>query len=348
MKREEPVQIDHVYTWVNAADPEMKALRERYAPEIKTDRAYRVGSARFADNGELYLSIKLAKHFLPFVRNTYIVGAGKRPEWLDEFDESVMYINEQDLIPASVWPVFQSDVAESYIYKIPGLSEHYVYSNDDYFFARVQRPEYFFPAEGRTRVGLAPWPVAVGPTPVYRTMEENGVRALSNRGRTHPYTAPPSSLLNRAGLRTMKKHLGRRLSLAKRGLPMVNAISHVSQPFLKSHWQDFRDSFEEELQLLEGSRFRHERSIPVNFLYHHYLQNREVTTFYLALQDRLLLRTYDDDSRQRLRHEILGGNGLVDRFCLNDAPVPEEDGWHEYVSSLINDLMEEKRPELKT
>ncbi|WP_367891009.1 hypothetical protein [uncultured Dialister sp.] len=41
-------------------------------------------------------------------------------------------------------PCFNSSVIEAYIWRIPSLSEHFLYGNDDMFFYKPLSPDFFF------------------------------------------------------------------------------------------------------------------------------------------------------------------------------------------------------------
>lgn len=120
------MDVDHVYTWVNPDDQELNGLRASYArKEVSSHVDYVAGPSRTRDNGELQTSLHLAAKFLPFVRNTYIFGGGEPPTWLSEFGRRVFYVPQSDMMPAAIWPMFQSSAIEAHIQRIPGLSEHY-------------------------------------------------------------------------------------------------------------------------------------------------------------------------------------------------------------------------------
>jgi hypothetical protein len=57
-------------------------------------------------------------------------------------------------------PVYNSHAVESQLHHIPGLAEHFLYSNDDMFFGRALSPTIFSPGgvtkfiEARERIGL--------------------------------------------------------------------------------------------------------------------------------------------------------------------------------------------------
>jgi len=334
------LQIDHVYTWVNPDDHALIKLRAEYAKTHVTDEAeYVAGPARTRDNGELRLSLRTAEKFMPFIRNTYIVGNGDAPDWILELGPRVIYVKQSDIIPARYYPFFHSDAIESFIYKIPGLSNRYIYSNDDFFFARPHQPSDLFDDQGRALVSLAHWPMAIGNQSIYRASEENTLRALGKQMQLPAFFSTLPSIFRDKNLRAHRRSLIEWLSLVNRNLPRVNVIGHVSQPYLKSEWEAFHDTFRDELETLFTNRFRSDQSISVNMMYMYFLNSIGKARLHFTDSDRLLNRYHSKNKRDRLRQDILTPGSHIRRFCLNDTPVPAEDGWQDYVNRLVLDLI---------
>ena len=68
---------------------------------------------------------------MPFIRTVHLVVSNieQVPEWLDQ--SKVHVVLHKDIIPEDLLPTFNSTTIEMYLCKIPGLSEHFIYSNDD-------------------------------------------------------------------------------------------------------------------------------------------------------------------------------------------------------------------------
>ena len=146
--------IDVVYTWVDGNDEEWNAARERRLADV-SDATMRTrassGQARFVDRGELRYSMRSVHLLAPWVRRIHLVTAGQVPPWLDVDDPMINLVDHRDLLPADALPTFNSHAIESVVHRIPGLSEHFLYFNDDFFLGRPTRPERFFTGAGSTR-----------------------------------------------------------------------------------------------------------------------------------------------------------------------------------------------------
>jgi hypothetical protein len=332
--------IDLVYTWVNSQDATLNAVRDHYASsEVVEDRNYRCGKARFSDHNELAYSLQSVSRYAPFIRKIYIVHAGTVPtwlrslKWLDSGSEIVL-IRQEELLPEGLAPTFQSDVIECYLYRIPGLSEHYLYSNDDFFFSRSHVPADFFTEDGRCLVGVCDRFAALGRVDgAYADSERNSVRALQRRLRLQSNVRVGTKWPNRA-----LNHPGQRLRALARGIRLVNIATHVTQPFRRSHWEDFHRIFSEEVQALSARRFRSRHGFTTNMMYHQYLRSIDECTFYFEARHAFLDRRDSMEARERFFRTLVEQPSEISRFCLNDGASPDYDGWSFFISMLMNQL----------
>ncbi len=87
-----------------------------------------------------------------WARRIFVVTAGHTPScWLTNHPD-VQVIDHSAILPADALPTFNSHAIEASLHRIPGLSEHFVYFNDDMLVGRPLRPEVFFTANGLARV----------------------------------------------------------------------------------------------------------------------------------------------------------------------------------------------------
>lgn len=137
------MDIDFVITWVDMNDPKWQAKFSKYS-QNKNNTKNGVSKARFRDNGFLKYWFRGVETFAPWVRKVHFVTDGQKPEWLDANNPKIHLVNHADFIPAQFLPTYNSVVIERYIHKIPGLSEHFVYFNDDFYLINHVATERFF------------------------------------------------------------------------------------------------------------------------------------------------------------------------------------------------------------
>ena len=150
--------IDIVYLWVNGADPVWQDKRHTaYAAWTRQNHQdlaiFGNVAGRYRDNSELLFNLRALERFFPDHGQVYIVTDGQTPAWLRPTDR-VTVVDHRDLLPAGASQVFDSGHIESYLHHIPGLSERFLYLNDDVFFGQKVNPAWWF--EGRLKVFLEP------------------------------------------------------------------------------------------------------------------------------------------------------------------------------------------------
>jgi len=131
--------MSFVYSWVNGSDPYHLELKSKYNGGIKkTDN-------RDRSVDELRYSLRSFEKYLPWHKGTiYIVTPNQVPVWLNTDNPRIKVINQDDIIPEEGNPTFNSFLMEMYLDRIPGITERFVYLNDDYFFRSYTHPCFFF------------------------------------------------------------------------------------------------------------------------------------------------------------------------------------------------------------
>jgi len=142
--------IDAVILWVDGNDPLHK---EKMLPFVKegidtTKKSFRT---RFDQVDEIEFTIKsLIKH-ASYLRNIFVVTDNQTPRFLKETNtqydyKQVKIIDHKTIFKGheEVLPTFCSRTIETCIYRIPNLSEHFIYLNDDFFLINPTEPSDFF------------------------------------------------------------------------------------------------------------------------------------------------------------------------------------------------------------
>ncbi|XP_051028601.1 N-acetylglucosamine-1-phosphotransferase subunits alpha/beta [Acomys russatus] len=118
-----------------------------------------VSASRFEDNEELRYSLRSVERHAPWVRNIFIVTNGQIPSWLNLDNPRVTIVTHQDIFRnLSHLPTFSSPAIESHIHRIEGLSQKFIYLNDDVMFGKDVWPDDFYSHSKGQKVYLT-WPV---------------------------------------------------------------------------------------------------------------------------------------------------------------------------------------------
>lgn len=164
--READDLVDVVYTWVDSSDAEWRKRRALWSrrTEILMDSA--ANDERYLDRDELRYSLRSLALYAPFVRNIHIVTDGHRPSWLVEDDERIRIVPHAQIFPdPSVLPTFNSHAIEACLHRIPGLSDNFLYFNDDVFLGRDAELGDFFTMAGLIKSRFSPVSVVAADRP---------------------------------------------------------------------------------------------------------------------------------------------------------------------------------------
>ena len=138
-----------VYTWVNGDDPAYLQNYNEHAEKPKDINPERVRDVYQT----LRYSLRSVERFAPWVRNIYIVTARPQiPDWLDIDNPRVKLVHHDQAISEEYLPTFNYNTIESSIHKCPGISEHFVYMNDDFLFGNEVLLSDFINEDGRITV----------------------------------------------------------------------------------------------------------------------------------------------------------------------------------------------------
>jgi len=282
--------IDIVFSWVDGSSAEFQRVR---AERMKT---YVVGAgddsaARYRQLDEIRYALRSVYLFAPWIRRIFIVTDSPTPAWLTEHPAVTIVPSSAFFLDPANLPTHNSHAIESQLHHIDGLSEHFLYSNDDMFFGRPVSPDMFFSPGGVTKFIEATTRIGLGENSIERSGFENAARV--NR-----------ALLRRRFGRVTTRHL-----------------EHAPTPLRRSVLEQMEHEFPEEFARTAASPFRSSTDISVtNSLYHYYalMTGRAVVqpVARVTYVETTLTSSLSQMSRLlRTRSE--------DFFCLNDGSEPE-------------------------
>lgn len=134
-------KIDFVITWVDESDPQWRKEFEYYSAKASSiDNRI----CRYRNWKTLRYWFRGVERFAPWVNKIFFVTYGHYPEWLNIDNPKLVVVKHEDFIPTQYLPTFSSDVFEFYFHRINGLSNKFVYFNDDMFLIDDVSPERFF------------------------------------------------------------------------------------------------------------------------------------------------------------------------------------------------------------
>ncbi len=134
--------IDFVITWVNTRDVEWRRSFVAHAGDAKALDNF---DAKNLEWDTLRFVLRGIESHCPWVRRVHLVTDSQPPAWLNLTHPKLHIVSHTDFIDISDLPTFNSRSIEINLHKIEGLSEDFVYFNDDMLILADLAPEHFFP-----------------------------------------------------------------------------------------------------------------------------------------------------------------------------------------------------------
>ena len=135
--------IDLVLPYVDSTDKNWINVFNKYSP-TKIDSEINAVN-RFRGQGDFfrYFFRCIAKN-MPWINNIFLLVQSKSqvPAWLDQ--TKVKIITHEQFIPKTCLPTFNSGTIEMFLWNIPGLSNRFLYANDDFFMLTPVKETDFF------------------------------------------------------------------------------------------------------------------------------------------------------------------------------------------------------------
>lgn len=301
--------IDIVYTWVDSDDPTFQQQRLAYQAELDDtvlkNKPEVTDVARFQSRDELKYSIRSIFKYAPWVNHIYIVTNGQVPKWLDVDFEKITIVPHSEILEERFLPTFNSHVIESALYKIPNLSEHYIYFNDDVMLTRHLEPNYFFTSNGIVKLFMTN-------------------AKLPNGGRNLKDTPTQWAAKN-----------ARELLYKETGFWVENMFAHTFHPQLKSVHRKMESLWGEALEKCRSNKFRSVSDLnSATFLHHHFalISGNAIATrtkcIYFNIRSQESVKFYNTLNARK-------GTSLIPHsICLNDHTSGNKNFLEDYEQRL--------------
>ncbi|MFI6877290.1 stealth family protein [Streptomyces sp. NPDC050400] len=281
--------VDVVYTWVDDSDPVWRGARDRARADLTggTLHEQAANDARYTSRDELLYSLRSLHQNAPWVRNIYLVTAGQAPAWLNTDHPNLRVVDHREIFsdPAAL-PTFNSHAIETQLHHIEGLSECFLYLNDDVFFGRPVTPGHFFHPNGLTKFFQS--------------------KALIPVGDVQPDELP----VNAAGKNS------RRLIAQQFGSALSQKMKHTPHALRRSVLSEIEEVYAREHLATQHSRFRSPQDVPVASSLHHYYAYHSARATVGDLRYQYVDLAAPLAER---RFNSLLAHRNFDTFCINDT-----------------------------
>ena len=328
-------QIDFVVTWLDSTDSQWQKLYHDYSPTAKGDKS----EARFRNMQLFNFWFRAVEKYAPWVHKIFLITNGKFPNWINKNHPKLVLVKHEDFMPQEILPTFNSCAIELHMHKIKGLSEYFVYFNDDTILNAIVTPDYYF------KKGL---PCDINKetcynVPIYTKKDRFGIciSMMSNIGIINKHFRRWNTVCQ-SPTRWFGLHLGFRgllmsCMLSKQRLFVGFSNYHVEQAYLKSVFNEVWDK-EQEFMHASCSRFREEIiANPYIFRYWQFASNRfspkKRSGAFFFLIEREIIKPIEQTLKE----------GKVKSVCLNDSALCTDDDF-EYIKTHLKEILTQKFP----
>ena len=308
--------IDFVIPWVDGSDPEWSIRKAEYIGTSTSDDRIQ----RYRDWDLLRYWFRGVEQFTPWVRRIWFICDQEPPKWLNTDHPKLKIIRHEDYLPPEYRPAFSANPIELNIHRIRGLSEHFVYYNDDTFILRPLTPEYFF------QKGLPCDQAVMNPVPT-DTIARNGFGT-----KAFMYFLNDTEYLNRDyDFRTcIKKHPFKWINLRYGGDIFRNILllawprfvgfaeDHLPNAYLK---KSFEDAWEQDFDILDATSRRHVRDD--NDVNQWFIRIRQLAEGNFTPRKRQKDRNFEIHRDEDRMHQAIREQAWP-IICLNDTVMLDE------------------------
>lgn len=283
------MNIDFVYLWVDGSDPNWVAKKNQYL-----DKKVNI-IGRYDDNQELKYSLRSVEKHLPWIRKIFVVTDEQVPAFLNPDHPKIQIVDLKEILPKAILPVFNSNIIEQFLYKIPDLSEHFLYANDDMFVNADLEPSFFF------KEGL----------PIMRMLYDPFTRYKNNLKRALNININSYRLAIENAYRLFQK---------KFNVLYPVKDHHNINAYLRSDYKTVvEELFKEEIQATHTNRFRQKTDI-----------QRILVNYYGIKNKTGILKYVKRKESSRIKVHKTNYQAYIDKynpqlFCLNDSEHANDD-----------------------
>lgn len=136
-------KIDIVIPWVDGGDPDWQREKNKWYSRLNPDKESNSNN-RYQNWDNLKYWFRAVEKYLPWHNNIYFLTWGHTPDFLRLDHPQIKVIRHEDYIPKEYLPTFNVNTIELNLHRIQGLSDKFIYFNDDTFPLETIREDYYF------------------------------------------------------------------------------------------------------------------------------------------------------------------------------------------------------------
>ena len=298
--------IDLVLTYVDGRD---KAWQHQYLVYSRIEKVkFDKDSVRFRSWDNFHYIFRSIAQYMKFINNIYLIveNESQIPSFININNVKIIY--HKDIIPEEFLPTFNSNTIELFMYRIPDLSENFIYMNDDMLFLNEYNVDDFFDKDMNPLI----------------MVEEHPLKKKNTYTLSLVKTMKLANLENADFSVKWKGHILR--------------SDHAPNPMKVSLWKYYWEKYETELKE-SISRFRKPINITQELSNYHYYMYYTVNN--MNCFSKRNSKYFDFVNRTSDDLEKILFDNTITSTCINDAGVTD----FNIYKKVVNDLLKKRFPE---
>ena len=321
-------KIDFVLPWVDSDDIKWQRKKKKYAKPSSSKYNKDTGVLRYRDTNTLKYALRSIEKFCPWYNKIHLITEGHRPDWLNIEHPKIklvtheeLYFNTEDL------PTFSSPSIEMNLANMKGVSEHFVYLNDDFIMLNSLTEERFFKNGKPVDFLIHGW---IPRNKFYQMLRDNStwVKSLNNNIALINETSSPDEIKN---LKNVLFHdsypvLGKLSNyLLQKIWKKYFFITHwhFHQPYNFSTIKKVHELFHDSMQACSHNRFRSDNDLNQYIYRYYHLVTESFTPFYH--NDGLIAKIKTADDLDKLIEQVNSDRynflAYFDEYKLEDEEI---------------------------
>ena len=163
----EDQSVDIVIPYVDNTDPEWQERLSQTVNKMSSHEKhlYKLDDKkqmkyRFTQNTLLKYDFRAIQRYAPWIRKIHFLvqSPSQVPKWMNQ--DEVNVVLHQDFIPREFLPTFNANTIQTFLCRVPDLSQRFLYSNDDMMFSsKASIKDFFIQSQPRNAFNLMKSPL---------------------------------------------------------------------------------------------------------------------------------------------------------------------------------------------
>lgn len=268
------MKIDFVLPWVDSSDKIWQKQKESFLPKSNNDMDNDIGELRYRDTNTLKYLLRSIEQNCPWYNKIFIITQGHKPKWIDSNNNKVVFVTHQELyFDHTHLPTFNSSSIEMNLANLKGVSEYFVYLNDDFLIMNSLDKKRFFVDNKPVDFLMHGW---LPRGKIYQALRDNSswVKALNNNISLLNTVYKPSDITNKKDILfhhtyPLKNKLSNWLLLHIYKRYFFISHWHNAQPYRMSTIKEVYSKFTKDMMVCSRNKFRADNDL-TQYLYRYY------------------------------------------------------------------------------